>query len=212
MAQRVSVGARPHDPGRAQRAEPEMAAGPAHRARPAADQRAGRRNQLFHVRPWPPAARVRCRQGYGRGADDPPRSRGEFPGTERARLHCHGGGLRDRRRGRGAVARRSDRRRSHWLRRGDHQRVCRMRPLRPGPHRPDRTAAPDRLRRPPAFRARHRSRRDARRDRSRDAPDPGTVRRRGRRGAVGRRRAGLAAGRDHAFRAAGRPRGRRCPA
>ena len=49
--------------GRQERPVARVAAEAAHRHRPAPDQRAGRHHQLHHLRPRPPAARVRRRQG-----------------------------------------------------------------------------------------------------------------------------------------------------
>ncbi len=76
-------------------------------------------------------------------------------------------GLRNRRRGGRAVARRRDRRRGDRLRREDEERVHRVRPVRSGARRADRATAPDRIRRPPALRARASIRHCCRRPRKR---------------------------------------------
>jgi tRNA-binding EMAP/Myf-like protein len=62
---RLHLGARPRGARRQERAEPALAAGPAGGDRAAADQRAGRCDELLHLRLRPPAARLRRRQGRG---------------------------------------------------------------------------------------------------------------------------------------------------
>ena len=97
----------PHHTRPAQRPLPRLAADAADQHRPAPDQRAGRRDQLLHLRPRPPAARVRCRPRARRRAPLPARRRRDVPRPERARLHGGPRGLRDRRRRRRPVARRA---------------------------------------------------------------------------------------------------------
>ena len=111
------------------------------------------------------------------------------------------GGLRHRRCRRRAVDGRRDRRRAYRLRRDHHRGLHRVRAVRPGPRRADRPAPPDRLRRAPALRARHRSRADARRGGGRHRHGAGTLRRRAGRGDRSRHATCLAAHRDAALRA-----------
>ena len=62
---------RPADPRGHERPLAAMAAGPAARHRPAPDLGAGGHHQFLHLRPKPPAARLRRRQGLGRSARAP---------------------------------------------------------------------------------------------------------------------------------------------
>ena len=96
------------------------------------------------------------------------------------------GGLRHRRCRRRAVDGRRDRRRADRLRRENHRGLHRVRPVRSGPRGAHRAAARHRLRRPPAIRARHRCRADARRGGGRHRDGAGAVRRRAGRGDRGR--------------------------
>ncbi len=129
---RLPLGARPHDPRRAQRPLARVAAAPPALRRAAADQRAGGRHQLLHAGPRPPAARVRRRPRARRRAGRARRPRRRDP-RRPERPHLRGGArrLRDRRRaglvsiagvmggeGTGATA-------------DDHQRVRRVRAVRP---------------------------------------------------------------------------------
>ena len=86
----LPVGAGPHCPRRAQRAEPGMAATAPAVDRAAADQRAGRHHELLHPRHRPAAARVRRGPGAGRRAGRPARRRRDVPCPERPRLHGDG--------------------------------------------------------------------------------------------------------------------------
>ncbi len=79
-----------------------------------------------------------------------------------------------------AVDGRCDRRRNDRLRRSHDLGLHRVRAVRSDPRRADRATPPDRLRRPPALRARHRSRADARCSGGRHRDGAGTVRRRAR--------------------------------
>ena len=82
-----------------------VAAEAADRDRAAPDQCAGRHHQLHHLRPWPPAARVRRQKGQGRSRGAP---RAERRATARARrqdLHARQRHVRDRRRQRSGIAR-----------------------------------------------------------------------------------------------------------
>ena len=182
-----------------------MAAGPADLDRSAADQCAGRCDQLLHHRSRPSAACVRRGEADGRCADAAARTRRDVPRAERQGLHRHAGGLRDRRCGRRAVAGRRDRRRGDRLRRNHHLGVHRVRAVRSGPRRADRSPSSDRVRCTTAFRTRHRSGADARCGGSGDGDGAGTLRRRAWRGDGSRQVSCVAAHRIAALRADSRP-------
>ena len=100
---------------REERAVARMDAEAADRDRAAPDQRARRHHQLHDLRPRPPAARVRRRQG-ARQSHRAPRASGREPA--RARRHdlpARRDDVRDRRREGGRVARRHHGRRGHRL-------------------------------------------------------------------------------------------------
>ena len=75
-----------------------LAAEAAHRHRPAPHQRAGRHHQFHHLRPRPPAARVRRRQGARQSHRAPRQERRDAAGARRQDLHARRSHVRDRRR------------------------------------------------------------------------------------------------------------------
>ena len=147
---------RPPDPRRPERPLAAVAAGPPARHRPAPDLRARRHHQLRHLRPQPPAARLR--RGQGPRPDHrpprPPRREADRARRQGLRLRrLRDPGLRRQRPG-------GDRRRhgrpAHRRHRGNHRRPRRGGLVRPDPHRPHRPPPADQLRRPLPLRARRR--------------------------------------------------------
>ena len=133
-ARRLPVLRRPLHSRRQERCGPRMDAAAAESRRAAADQCAGRRDQLHQPRPRPAAARLRRRQAQGRH----PRAAGqegrEIPRSRRQDLRCRRHHVRDRRRPRGAGLRRHPRRRGHRLHARDQEHPDRMRLLRSAAH------------------------------------------------------------------------------
>ena len=128
------------------------------RDRPAADQRAGRHHQLRHLRPRPPAACVRLRQGRGR-----PRRCGAR-GTARACWRSTARPMRSTRAWSSSPTPRASNSIAGVMggeRSGcdeiDPRRADRKRAVGPGQHRPDRPQARHRHRRALSVRARRRS-------------------------------------------------------
>ena len=116
-ARRLPVLRRPLHPRRQERRRAGLDAAAAEGGRPAADQCAGRRDQLHQPRPRPAAARLRRRQAQGR---HPRAARQEGREVRRPRRQDPRGRrdhVRDRRRSRRAGLRRHPRRRGHRLHR-----------------------------------------------------------------------------------------------
>ena len=90
---RPAAGAR-----RQERPLARLAAKAAHGHRPAADQRAGRHHQFHHLRPRPPAARVRRRKGARQSHRAPRQERRDAARARRQDLHARCRHVRDRRR------------------------------------------------------------------------------------------------------------------
>ena len=179
---------RPPDPRRPERPLAAVAAGPAARHRPPPDLRARRHHQLRHLRPQPPAARLRRRQGPrpDHRPPRPPRREADRPRRQGLRLRrLRDPGLRRQRPG-------GDRRRhgrpAHRRHRRNHRRLRRGRLVRPDPHRPHRPPPEDQLRRPLPLRARRRPGLHPRRHGARHPHDPRALRRRALRGRDRRRR------------------------
>ena len=127
------------------------------RHRPAPDQRAGRHHQLHHLRPRPPAARVRRRQGARQSHRAPRQERRDAAGARRPHLYARRGHLRDRRREGRRIARRHHGRRGVGLRREHHRRADRIGAVGRVQHRADRPQARHQFRRALSLRARRRS-------------------------------------------------------
>ena len=141
---------------RQERSEPGVAAAASDCDRPAADQCPGRYHQLHDLRPRPPAARVRRREGEGqsRGASCPRRR--DPHRARRQDLHARRQRVRDRRRARRRVARRHHGRRGERMFRTNNRRSDRVGAVGPDQHRPHRPQARDQFRRALPVRARRR--------------------------------------------------------
>ncbi len=163
-----------------------LAAAPAHRDRPAADQPARRYHQLHHLRPRPAAACVRRRQG-ARKPDGAPRPRRRNAARARRQdLRARRRDVRDRRRARGGIARRHHGRGGDRLLGDDHRRPDRVGAVGRHQYRAHRPQARRQFGRALPLRARRRSRLHAAGPRTRDPDGARSVRRR----AVGHRRGG----------------------
>ena len=157
-----------------------MAAKAAHRDRPASDQRAGRHHQLHHLRPRPPAACVRRRQGARQSHRAARPQRRDAARARRQNLHARPGHLRDRRRKGRRIARRHHGRRGHRLLGDNHRRADRIGAVGRVQHRADRPQARHQFRRALSLRARRRSEFHAAGPRARHADGARSVRRRSR--------------------------------
>ena len=143
--------------GRQERSLARLAAKAAHRDRSAAHQRAGRHHQLHHLRPRPPAACVRRRQGQRQSHRAARPERRDAAGARRQDLHARRRDLRDRRREGRRIACRHHGRRGHRLLGDDHRRADRIGAVGRAQHRADRAQARHQFRRALPLRARRRS-------------------------------------------------------
>ena len=149
---RAAAGAR-----REERPVARLAAEAAHRDRAAPDQRAGRHHQLHHLRPRPPAACVRRRQGAGQSRGAAREAGRAAARARRQDLHARRHHVRDRRRRRAGIARRHHGRRGLRLRREHHRRADRVGAVGAAQHRADRPQARHQFGRALPLRARRRS-------------------------------------------------------
>ena len=164
--------------GRQERSLARLAAEAAHGHRPAPDQRAGRHHQFHHLRPRPPAACVRRRQGAWQSHRAPRQERRDAAGARRQDLHARCRHLRDRRRKGRRIARRHHGRRGDRLLGDDDRRADRIGAVGRAQHRADRAQARHQFRRALSLRTRRRSEFHAAGPRTGDADGARSLRRR----------------------------------
>ena len=143
--------------GRQERPLARLAAKAAYCDWSAPDQRAGRHHQLHHLRPRPPAACVRRRQGAWPSHRPARPQRRDAAGARRQELHARSGHVRDRRREGRRIARRHNGRRGHRLLADHYRRADRIGAVGRDQHRADRAQARHQFRRALPLRARRRS-------------------------------------------------------
>ena len=163
--------------GRQERPLARLAAEAAHGDRPAPDQRAGRHDQFHHLRPRPPAACVRRRQGQRQSHRAPRQERRDVSRARRQDLHARRRHVRDRRREGRRIACRHHGRRGDRLFGDDDGRADRIGAVGRRQHRADRAQARHQFRRALPLRARRRSEFHAAGPRTRHADGARTLRR-----------------------------------